>query len=104
MREWIKRLTAQGLRICILSCLLQSLPAVVFAGEVRDLYRADIAVQGQTRAERNKAIQTGLQQVLTRVTGRRDITDSDIVKQALACAAKDIPLSSRVIRIKGDIL
>ena len=83
MKECIKTWIVHGLRVFMLTCLLQAFPAIVSAGEVRDLYRADIPVQGQTRAERNSAIRTALQQVLTRVTGRRDFNDNEFIREAL---------------------
>lgn len=54
-----------------------------FAGEVADLYEAQVPVRGQSEAERSTALSTALGSVLVKVTGRRDAAGNPGVRAAL---------------------
>ncbi|MDR2876793.1 MAG: DUF2066 domain-containing protein [Chromatiales bacterium] len=53
------------------------------AGEVADLYQAEVPVRGQTEAERGAALAKALEAVLVKVTGERSIASSPGVADAL---------------------
>ena len=77
-------LPVHGLITAVALCLSLFAPPLVHAGEVRNLYRAEIPVQGQTSQERSQATRTGLLRVLVRVTGKQGIEENQLVQQALA--------------------
>jgi uncharacterized protein len=74
-----------------------------------DLYQVEITVQDQSRGEQQAAAAMGLLQVLTRVTGLKDVPRHDEVRTALAQperfvtqslyqqrAGRDLPMTARV--------
>jgi len=65
--------------------LLVTWSSTVPAAEVAGLYQAEVTVSGQQREERRVALRVALEQVLVKVTGRRDV----MVDAALTEAAKN---------------
>lgn len=53
------------------------------AGEVEDLYEAQVPVRGQSEAERTTALAAAFESVLVKVTGRRDAVAAPGVREAL---------------------
>lgn len=59
------------------------LPFALFAGELTNLYQAEIPVLGQDKEHRQTALQTAMFEVLVRVSGNREIARDGRVKALL---------------------
>lgn len=71
---------------CFLPMLAFLLAALTLANEPGDLYSAVIPVADSSENERNRAVRTGLLEVLVKLTGRRDVTSRPEVKSLAAKA------------------
>ena len=63
--------------------LLFVAPFAAWAGEVADLYEAEVPVMGQDEGERVDAVRVALSEVLVRVTGSRDAPSTPALQGAL---------------------
>lgn len=61
---------------------------VAHAVEVKDLFATDVAVEDQSSAKRDKAFQTGLGNVLVKVSGARDILTAPAAEPIMQKAAR----------------
>jgi len=59
-------------------------PFAAWAGEVADLYEAEVPVMGQDEGERVDAVRVALSEVLVRVTGKRDAPSTPELQDALS--------------------
>jgi len=60
-----------------------AVPFAAWAGEVADLYEAEVPVMGQDEGERVDAVRVALSEVLVRVTGKRDAPSTPELQDAL---------------------
>ncbi len=75
----------------IIVSVLGSVPGVLMADQVTDLYEVTVPVSSQDKEERSKAIQLAFTEVLVRVTGRTDIvqsTDYPSIQTAIETATR----------------
>jgi hypothetical protein len=69
---------------CIVSILLTTLISLPSSAvEVNDLYQAKVAVNSQTKKQRNFAQKKAMQAVLVKVGGQKSVLDNEVIKKAL---------------------
>jgi hypothetical protein len=78
----------QTARIAVMGGLLWSATLVALAAPGQELFRAEVPVSGQQAAERTAAMRQALAEVLVRVTGQRDLMQSDRARALLEDAGR----------------
>lgn len=80
-RSWQRRISATLVSFCL--ALLLVFPVQALQGPLSDLLRGEIAVEGQTRNERQRELPTIFRDVLVRLTGTTEVLEHERVRAEL---------------------
>lgn len=93
--------------VCIIAALMLVSEIALAQSSKLDLYRSVVPVRSQDASERQFAAQKGLQEVLVRMSGSRDVLDNEVVQEAIGHAQRYLEqfqyarLSDTELRQKG---
>jgi hypothetical protein len=74
------------LLLVLVSIIMMVMMQPVWAVHVRTLYQTVVPISAQTQAARDAAVQLGLQKVLIKITGNRDVNNNPFIKAHLNTA------------------